>query len=221
MRSLMSIFLLSLIADTASGHGGGLDSNGGHFNRKTGEYHCHREPCFSNREQVIEATVEAEKQGISFSTRYDRDEWRHWIDTDGDCQNTRAEILIQDSLEPVSFGSQDSCRVIRGRWLLPYTGGTVTNARQLDIDHIVPLKWAHGHGGDRWDTAKKTEFANDPENLLPVWSSANRSKGSKGPDQWMPTINRCEYAEPWQRIIEKYELLVIRPEKEALKLACE
>ena len=105
--------------------------------------------------------------------------------------------------------------------MLPYTGGSVTNARQLDIDHVVPLEWAHGHGGDRWGTAKKTEFANDPGNLLPVWSSANRSKGSKGPDQWMPEINRCEYAERWQRIIQKYELLVIQPEKEALKLACE
>ena len=56
---------------------------------------------------------------------------------------------------------------------------------------------------------------------MPVWASANRSKGSIGPDQWMPAINRCEYAERWQRIIEKYELVVIQPEKEALKLACE
>ena len=26
-------------------HGGGLDARGGHFNRKTGVYHCHRCPC--------------------------------------------------------------------------------------------------------------------------------------------------------------------------------
>lgn len=26
-------------------HPGGLDRTGGHFNRKTGAYHCHREPC--------------------------------------------------------------------------------------------------------------------------------------------------------------------------------
>lgn len=26
-------------------HGGGLDRNGGHYNRKTGVYHCHRCPC--------------------------------------------------------------------------------------------------------------------------------------------------------------------------------
>ena len=26
-------------------HGGGVDSNGGHVNRQTGEYHCHRDSC--------------------------------------------------------------------------------------------------------------------------------------------------------------------------------
>jgi len=42
-----ALFLLYLYSATASGHGGGLDGNGGHNNRKTGEYHCHREPCLS------------------------------------------------------------------------------------------------------------------------------------------------------------------------------
>ena len=33
-----------IIAVLATGHGGGLDSNGGHYNRRTGEYHTHRSP---------------------------------------------------------------------------------------------------------------------------------------------------------------------------------
>lgn len=41
--------LALLLPLAAAAHGGGLDSNGGHTNRKTGEYHCHREPCFSNQ----------------------------------------------------------------------------------------------------------------------------------------------------------------------------
>lgn len=41
---------LALLVATGLGgdvlaHGGGLDSNGGHNNRKTGGYHCHRCPC--------------------------------------------------------------------------------------------------------------------------------------------------------------------------------
>lgn len=34
--------LLMLLAPAASAHGGGLNSEGCHNNRKTGDYHCHR-----------------------------------------------------------------------------------------------------------------------------------------------------------------------------------
>ena len=93
---------------------------------------------------------EAEGEGVTYSTLYNRDDWYHWSDVDGDCQDTRAEILIRDSLKPVTYHSNAKCRVTGGLWELPFTGGTVTNAQQLDIDHMIPPKWAHGHGGDRW-----------------------------------------------------------------------
>lgn len=35
---------LWLIASTAWAHGGGLNAEGCHNNRKTGDYHCHRAP---------------------------------------------------------------------------------------------------------------------------------------------------------------------------------
>lgn len=38
------IFLSLLLAAPAFAHGGGLNSQGCHTNRKTGEYHCHRKP---------------------------------------------------------------------------------------------------------------------------------------------------------------------------------
>ena len=210
--------LLALYAATTSAHGGGLDSSGGHNNRKTGGYHCHREPCISTHQQVQSATKEAALTGRSYSTLYNRDDWGGWIDEDGDCQNTRAEILIRDSQTDVSL---DGCKVVSGLWNLPYWGGTATQASQMDIDHIIPLKWAHGHGGDKWSRGKKRSFANDPENLLATSLSANRSKGAKGPDEWMPKVKRCSYAQRWQSLIDKYGLIATTKGMTAIAGACE
>ena len=47
---------------------------------------------------------------------YDRDEWRHWTDEDGDCQNVRQEVLIAESAIAVEFSTDEQCRVSSGRW---------------------------------------------------------------------------------------------------------
>jgi hypothetical protein len=45
MRIQLLALVLFLIAPaSAIAHGGGLDANGCHTNRKTGDYHCHRAP---------------------------------------------------------------------------------------------------------------------------------------------------------------------------------
>jgi hypothetical protein len=215
-RLFFSLLALPLLA---IGHGGGLDSNGGHTNRKTGEYHCHREPCFSIHRQQREAAEEAEREGRGFASLYDRDAWPHWADADGDCQDTRAEVLIRTSQVPVSFTRADQCVVAFGLWVDPYTGRAVREASALDIDHIVPLRHAHGHGGDRWSRAMRARFANDETNLLAVDAGENRSKGAAGPDEWLPA-NRafwCEYGHRWRAIKTRYGLMVTPPEARAVR----
>ena len=41
---------------SARAHGGGLDANGCHTNRKTGEYHCHRGPSVAPRKKPLPTT---------------------------------------------------------------------------------------------------------------------------------------------------------------------
>lgn len=136
---------------------------------------------------------------------YDRSDWPQWIDEDRDCQDTRQEVLIEESLDPVVFEIPKQCRVIRGRWLDPYTGIYVVDPSLLDIDHLVPLGNAHISGGWAWDRAKKRTYANylaDPDHLIAVTQGANRSKADKTPETWRPP-NRdywCEYAIDWLRV---------------------
>lgn len=42
--AILAVTLVLCGADTAVAHGGGLDKNGCHTNRKTGDYHCHGAP---------------------------------------------------------------------------------------------------------------------------------------------------------------------------------
>merc|ERR1712193_325114 len=66
---------------------------------------------------------------------YNRKMWRHWVDDDGDCQNTRAEILIRDSITEVFFNKKKGCVVKLGLWIDPYSGQFFSKASKLDIDH--------------------------------------------------------------------------------------
>ncbi len=117
---------------------------------------------------------------------YDRSQWNHWIDSDNDCQNTWHELLLRGSLEPVTFSTTSQCRVVTGKWYGQYFGIFFTESSDLDLDHIIPLKWAHDHGGWRWSAVDKQRFANDYQNLILVDDGRNQSKGAKGPGEWMP-----------------------------------
>ena len=115
---------------------------------------------------------------------YSRKDWKHWTDEDHDCQDTRQEVLIEESEVPVTFETERGCKVLTGRWRCPYTGEVFANPRRLDVDHRIPLGAANASGGHAWNAGRKRAFANalDVEHhLIAVKASANRSKGKRGP----------------------------------------
>ena len=86
----------------------------------------------------FEVHVRAVPSGIP---PYDRDDWKHWNDTDGDCQDARQEVLIAESLTPVAYTDDRACRVEIGSWVGPYTGEAFDDPGDLDVDpHGAPRK---------------------------------------------------------------------------------
>ena len=148
---------------------------------------------------------------------YSRTDYKHWIDADKDCQNTRQEVLIVESLEKVVFDKK-GCEVVKGRWYDPYTDKYFINPKDLDIDHFVPLGEVDKSGGHEWSKDRKMEYANDLkglEVLIAVDKSANRSKGDKDPSDWLPPNKKyqCAYIKTWQKVKKQWKLEMDEKEK--------
>ena len=145
---------------------------------------------------------------LKVEKNYNRDNWYHWNKNVSGCKNLRHAILEKTSLEPVTYHTDKSCKVYRGKWYGPYTNTIFYNSSQLDIDHIVPLHWAATHGGIDWSKKKKRIFANDIDNLIPVSKSENRKKGALGLNNYLPPNKNfhCEYIQKFAYIVSKYRL---------------
>ena len=152
---------------------------------------------------------------------YSRSQWKHWVDADGDCQDARQEVLIGESLLPVTYKTDRECRVETGRWYGAFTGDYFEDPGDVDVDHMVPLKNAHNSGGWDWNPAMKEEYANnlgDDDHLIAVQDNANQSKGARGPDEWKPRDETywCQYATDWAEIKERWSLTMTEPEAGAV-----
>ena len=104
-----------------------------------------------------------------------------------------------------------------GRWISPFTGQVIQNASNIDIDHVVPLAWSWPRGAGQWTREKREQFANDSMNLWPVELSLNRSKGAKGPNEWLPPAGQCGYVARFYRIVKLYKLQPRPPENEWMR----
>lgn len=145
---------------------------------------------------------------------YDRDKFRHWTDADGDCQDTRDEVLRAESLVTTS-----GCDITEGKWRSYYDGVTTRDPSDLDIDHLVPLAEAWDSGAKRWTKRTRERFANDlrdQRSLVAVTASANRSKSDRDPAEWMPDRAQCTYVRQWVAVKLRWRLKVNRPERSFL-----
>ncbi|MFF0484872.1 HNH endonuclease family protein [Streptomyces sp. NPDC004435] len=162
-------------------------------------------------------------------TGYTRDSFKHWNKglnaTDG-C-HTRNEVLLSEAIEAPLVGER--CKLTGGRWFSYYDGRTLTDATDVDIDHVVPLAESWDSGASAWTATRREAYANDQDattSLIAVTDRVNQAKADRDPAEWMPPLPdvHCRYVGEWTATKLRWGLAADQAEVDALKVyaeACE
>lgn len=151
---------------------------------------------------------------------YDRALFPHWVDADVDGCDTRADVLVEESLTPAQV-DRFGCAVVAGDWVSLYDGYATDDPGELEIDHVVPLAEAWRSGAADWDGARRRAFANDvdhPGALVAVTAATNRSKSDRDPASWQPPDPTawCRFATDWVTTKLRWGLTSDLAERDAL-----
>jgi hypothetical protein len=167
-----------------------------------------------------------EVKGRAPKTGYTRAQFgQTWADVNRNGCDTRNDILQRDLTEVVFRIGTKNCVVESGTLIDPYSGTTIyfvkgeKSSMEVQIDHVVALSNAWQTGAFKLTLTKRTEFANDPENLMAVQGRLNSQKGDGDAATWLPPLKsyRCTYVSKQIAIKAKYGLWVTAPEKTAMK----
>jgi len=197
---------------------------GCHNDRKKGEYHCHSKSKYSGKvweseNQALKSMLpmgpegghrfnvkkiglgkvilrtNAKEKAPTIDNMYSRDLYPHWIDEDNDCQDTRAEILIRDSVGKVKFkrtkGEFESKMANLGRGWRHRKGAGVQYAdgnavkKPCNISHG---EWVGPYSGKTFTKASDLDIdhivplAHAHRNGADIWSRDKRREFSNDPD---------------------------------------
>ena len=165
-------------------------------------------------------------KGRAPKTGYARDQFgQRWADVNRNGCDTRNDILQRDLSNLVFKPGTRNCVVASGDLVDPYSGKLINFVRgekssmEVQIDHVVALSNAWQTGAFKLTLAKRTEFANDPLNLLAVYGPLNSQKQDGDAATWLPPQKsyRCKYVARQISVKAKYGLWVTPPEKSAMK----
>ncbi|CAM5296012.1 hypothetical protein GCM10010329_82110 [Streptomyces spiroverticillatus] len=150
---------------------------------------------------------------------YERTKFKHWVDSDKDGCNTRAEVLLAEAFVPPEKGAK--CKLYGGEWWSLYDNTYVGDPGKIDIDHMVPLAEAWNSGASGWTAGQREAYANDlsdDRSLIAVSAATNRAKADKDPTTWMPPSEaaHCAYLTDWVATKLRWGLTVDKDEANAL-----
>jgi hypothetical protein len=152
---------------------------------------------------------------------YKRSLFKHWIDANKNGKDTRAEVLIAESLVSVTFSSTGKT-VSTGKWFSLYDGETWTKASDVDVDHVVALAEAWRSGAWKWSSTRRQSYANDlgvAWTLRAVTDNVNQEKSDYDPTYWLPPLESatCVYLTEWVAVKIRWKLSVDAEERQSIR----
>ena len=177
----------------------------------------------STAEMILETLA---VKGRAPKTGYTRAQFgQTWADVNRNGCDTRNDILQRDLINIIFRTGTRNCVVESGILIDPYSGVTINfvkgnkTSTDVQIDHVVALSNAWQTGAFKLSLEKRTEFANDPANLLAVQGRLNSQKRDGDAATWLPPLKsyRCTYVSKQIAVKAKYGLWVTAPEKAAMK----
>ena len=174
---------------------------------------------------AIQEIEKLEVKGRAPKTGYSRSAFGpQWSDVDRNGCDTRNDILKRDLTSIVIREKTRDCVVEKGVLSDPFSGQIIEFQRGektsslVQIDHVVSLSNAWQTGIFQMSPRVRTNFANDPLNLLAVKGSLNSQKGDGDAATWLPPNKpfRCAYVSRQIQVKVKYGLWLTKPEKEAM-----
>jgi hypothetical protein len=139
--------------------------------------------------------------------------------------DTRNDILRRDLTHITLKPNTSGCVVATGKLADPYTATLITFVRgagtssAVQIDHVVALADAWQKGAQQLTMQRRTDFANDPLNLLAVSGPVNQQKSDGDAATWLPPNRsyRCAYVARQIAVKHKYRLWVTAAEQAAMQ----
>lgn len=146
----------------------------------------------------------------------------------GGC-TSREVMLIRQSSTRATYDKY--CKVTSGSWINTYglwddnagtvvgLGDVIQDKSKVDGDHVIPLAGAHRLGASQWSLENRTRFANDPLNIIIDDGPANRQKGDRLVDSWVPynPDAACSYMVRYVKLSVKYNLPGTKSIKDGLR----
>ena len=106
------------------------------------------------------------------------------------------------------------------KYKCPYSGKEIDDIKLLDFDHILPIFYVNKFSNVKWSKEQKNKFAQDENVGVSVLNKENRSKGAKGPSEWLPKVNQGDYCLTWLLIANEYGIALRQQDIDTCKLVC-